>query len=191
MASHVLLAEVSSESEGKHAWTVLSLWWRADEQRPFVAVVEGRVSSSAAARMLNRFRAAAFGSLASALNSFDASDLRDELLAKIPVDVAEHYPDGDTIRMREAAKRRQARGYNGPAELLPMLRWLYEDALTLSDNAMANRVEADFGVKARTVRDALTTGKPLTGWGIAFLSAMRHFDRGAWARVQAEKADAA
>jgi len=179
MASHVLLAEVSSDDGDKQAWTVLSLWWRADEERPFVAVVEGRVSA-AETDMLNRFRASSFGTLAAALESFDVSQLRDELLAKIPTDVAEHYPDGNTIRMREAAKRRLERGYQGPEELKPVLHWLFPDAVDSTNNALAQRVEAHFGVKARTVRAALDTNAPMSSWGIAFIKAMRHFDVRAW-----------
>lgn len=177
-ASSVLLAEVSSHEEGKRAWTVLSLWWRADEERPFLAVVEGRVDAES--DMLNRFRVGSFGTLAAALESFDISQLRDELLTKIPHDVAEHYPDGNTIRMREAARRRQERGYQGPEELKAVLHWLFPDAVESTNNALAQRVEAHFGVKARTVRAALDTNAPMSSWGIAFIKAMRHFDVRAW-----------
>jgi len=178
MASHVKLAEVSSEEHGKRAWTVLGLWWRADEQRPFVAVVEGRVAGDT--DMLNRFRATAHGTLLAALESFDHSVLRDELVAKIPTDVAEHYPEADVIRQRAAAKRRAERSYKGDETLKSALNWLYGGGFT--NNALGAMVEEDFGVKARTVRHALDTDATPGGWAAAFVRALRHFDRQAWDR---------
>lgn len=178
LASHVKLAEVTSEDNGKRAWTVLGLWWRSDEQRPFVAVVEGRVHGES--EMLNRFRATAHGTLLAALESFDQSQLRDELVAKIPTDVAEHYPEADVIRQREAAKRRAERSYKGDDTLKGALNWLYGPGFT--NNALGAMVEEDFGVKARTVRHALDNETTPGGWAAAFVRVLRHFDRQAWDR---------
>jgi len=174
----VKLAEVSSYTEGKRAWTVLGLWWRSDISQPFVAVVEGRAAGDEA-NMLNRFRAVGRGTLLAALREFDQSMLRDELVSKIPTDVAEHYPDADVLGMRAAAKRRAERSYQGPLTIKGVVIWLY--GADYSHNAYATMMEADFGIKARTVRAALDDDKA-SGWANAFIAAMKHFDRQAWDR---------
>ncbi len=174
----VKLAEVSSYAEGKRAWTVLGVWWRSDTSQPFVAVVEGRIAGHQE-NHLNRFRATGHGTLLAALREFDQSQLRDELVSKVPADVTEHYPDADVIRMQAAAKRRAERSYQGPLTIKGVVSWLY--GAEYSHNAYAMMVEEDFGIKARTVRAALDEDKA-SGWANAFIAAMRHFDRQAWDR---------
>lgn len=178
LVAHVKIAEVSSEEPGKDVWTVLSLWWRADDDRPFVSVIEGRVRDPKPQGMVPRFRACAYGSLSKAMDFFDVSTLRDELLDKIPLDVAEHYPDGNTLRQRAAARRRLDRGYTGPNHLSTVLAWLYDDVPNRTTTGYAELLARDFRVPSSTVTHAITRGS--SGWAIGFISAMRFFDKRAW-----------
>lgn len=185
LAGATCIAEVTSEAPDKTVWTVLSIWYRQDPGRPFVAVVEGRVADPERQGMIPRFRAAAFGTIDRAYAWFDPSNLRDDLIIALPPPgkLAALYPDGNAIRMREADERRAQRGYQGGVMLFDALTWLYPDLAAASDNAIATRFEADFGIGSRTARGILSServgGDPPT-WVTAFIRALRFFDRKAW-----------
>ncbi len=179
-ASATMIASVSSFERGGDAWTELSLWHRVDEERPFLAVVEGKFSDG----RMPRFRCVATGTLDRALDWFDPTNLRTDLAAAIPHDAWSRFPDGNTIRMKAAAERRAARGYDGDIGLTPALAWLYPDLAGGSDNALAAQFDRDFGMGARTVRNILAVERKGEGgappWVAPFCAALRFFDRKAW-----------
>jgi hypothetical protein len=176
------IAHVSSrEGHGITVWTELSLWWNDDdEDRPYLAVVEGCAER---ADLEQRFRACRYGSISRAMASFDPSNLRDRLSEALPPDLADVYPDANTLRSRRAAANAEGRGFRGPADMASAVGWLYAGEDQPSVNAMARRVEADFGVPWRTVTNAINGGV-LSGWAAGFLAALRFFDRKAWSRAK-------
>lgn len=158
-------------------WTDLSLYWVDSDSRPYIAVVEGKVSERGKRQeMVDKFTARTFGSIDRALNWFDPSNLADELSDSVPADADIAFPDANTIRMRRAA---QNRGYQGEPTLEGALAWLYEDTDIVSMNDLAKRTADDFNLSSRTVYNALAKGVP-QGWAYAFIAALRHFDRKAW-----------
>lgn len=172
------IAEVSSEFDipagAKDMWTVLSLWWIDDEDRPFIAVAEGKVGKNAPIGMVNRFRSASFGTMNRAFGWFDETNLRDDLLDAIPADASTIYPNANVIRSRRAAARREERGYEGEATIAGVALWLYGQGI--SSTAMARMLEEHFGIPFRTAFNGIT-GSPSTGWAKAFIASMRYFDR--------------
>jgi len=187
------VAEVTSRPDDDDYWqataayTALSLWWIDDESRPWFAVVEGLIGPAATPDMVDRFRAVAYGTMARALNSFDPSNLRDDLVDAIPGDAADVYPDSNAIRAQRARGRR---GYQGADENMEQaVGWLYDEGgEDMLPTHLARSLEADFGVPFRTGYNAVAGGA-LTGWPKAFIGALRYFDRGAWrqSRREAEK----
>lgn len=181
LADAELIAEASSETPEKDAWTVLSIWYRRGHNRPFVTVIEGLVRNPDWRHL--RFRAICTGTLGRALDVLDTSDLQTHLASMIPADAYERYPDTNALRMLEAEERRAKRGYTGKVALSAALAWLYPDLADGSDNAIATKFETDFGIGARTTRkiiaDERSGGEPPT-WVEAFVAAMRFFDRKAW-----------
>lgn len=175
------VASVSSRPDSEHEWanttayTELSIWWIEDEARPFIAVVEGLTGPAAAPHMVDRFRAVAKGTLDAALSWFDPSNLRDDLADAIPSYAAERFPDGMAIR---ASRAREGRFYEGKPVMSDIAAWLYEGEEE-NPTALANALERDFGVPMRTAFNALQ-GDNLSGWGKAFIRAMRFFDRKAF-----------
>lgn len=186
-----MIAEVSSLPDAPEdrasivTYTRLSVWWIDDDQRPFLAIVEGLVGPAAPGRMIDRFRSTAHGTLDKALASFDATNLRDDLADAIPADVETAFPDVNVLRQRRA---QEARGYRGPDAMLPAIQWLYGDTPEPL-SVLAKRLEADFGVPWRTAYNALNGGA-LTGWAMGFIGVLRHFNRTAWA-IAKEKGQAA
>lgn len=171
------IAEASSEAPGKSVWTRLSLWWLEDEDRPYIAVVEGLASR---ADLEDRFRAHNFGSISRALAWFEASDLRDKLVAELPADLAKIFPDANDLRSQRAAKNAESRGYRGPVDMRQAVDWLYENS-DASVSSLAKKLESDFGVPWRTALNSIQGGT-LSGWATGFLASLRFFDRKAWAR---------
>lgn len=180
-----LIAEVSSFPDAPHdrevcaTYTNLSLWWIDDEQRPFIAVVEGKLGPAAPGHMVERYRASTHGTLDKALAGFDPTNLRDDLVDAIPGDAADVFPDANSLRQKRA---QEARGYRGPDDMLKAVEWLYDtvgEPLTVT----AKRLEADFSVPWRTAYNALNGGN-LTGWAVGFIGVLRHFNRTAWAIAQ-------
>lgn len=185
-----LIAEVASLPDAPEerlatiTYTRLSVWWLDDDQRPFIAVVEGLLGPAAPPHMVKRFRSSAHGTLDKALASFDPSNLRDDLIETLPVDVAETYPDANALRQRRA---QDGKGYKGDADMLKAVQWLYA-AEDEPPTVIAKRLEADFGVPWRTAYNALNGGT-MTGWAMGFIGVLRHFNRTAWA-IAREKGDA-
>lgn len=182
-----LVASASSRPDDPQEWaetvsyTRLSVWWIEDDARPFIAVVEGLLGPKAAPHMVDRFRAVAKGTLDAALNWFDPSNLRDELADAIPSYAEERFPDAMAIR---AARARERRFYDGPEAMRDIAVWLYEDD-DADNTTLARNVEKDFGVPFRTGYNAIK-GENLSGWGKAFMKAMRFFDRKAFHRARDE-----
>lgn len=173
-----LICEVSSADEFTDtpiAWTELSLWWTEDEQRPFTAVVEGRVGPHAPQHYVDRFRSTLHGTLNRALGSFETSNLLYDLVEAIPADADSVFPDANALRQRSA---RRKRGYQGEETVIGVVRWLYGDGP--SSTELARMVAADFGVPFRTAFNGITAATGSSGWAKAFVAAMRYFDRGAW-----------
>ena len=168
------LATVSGHTPEKTYWTDLSIYYREDDERPFIAVKE-RVTVPGSA-LDERFNAWACGSVHVALNKFDETLLRERLEAALPEDLEENYPDANTRRMAAAASRR---GYSGAMEIKPALEWLYDDIADASPSGIAKAVERDFGVPWRTVYNALTD-KPASGWASGFLRVLPYFDKARW-----------
>lgn len=181
------IAEVSSQPDDPRerattvAYTKLSIWWIDDEQRPFIAVVEGKIGQAATHEMVDRFRAAATGTIERAIGWFDPSNLRDDLADAIPADAAETYPDANTLRTRNAQARR---GYQGAADMREAAIWLFDGA-EADTTTLARGLVEDFGIPFRTAFNALQGGA-LTGWAKAFIVALRYFDRGAWRAAKRE-----
>lgn len=170
------IGEVSSyEGFGKTVWTELSVWWNDDTQeRPFIAVVEGRTS---AAHLQDRFRASRHGTLDRALNWFDASDLREQLIQGLPTDLG-IYPDANALRAAKA----KGRGFRGaPGDFLGLLQWLYDDEPDLVPEELAARASGDFGMPILPLLDMIK-GQASTPWARAWLASMRHFNRTGWRR---------
>jgi hypothetical protein len=182
------IASVSSrpadpdEWDRTSAYTQLSLWWEEDEARPFIAVVEGLLGPAAAPHMVERFKAVTKGTLDAALNWFEPSNLRDELADAIPSYAEERFPDAMTIR---AARAAEGRFYSGEPNMRDVVVWLYDDE-DANTSSLANSLEQDFGVPMRTAFNALQGGN-LSGWGKAFVAAMRFFDRKAFDRALRER----
>lgn len=183
------IASVSSrptdpdEWDQTRAYTQLSLWWIEDENRPFIAVVEGLTGPAAGEHMVDRFRAVAKGTLDAALGWFDPSNLRDELADAIPDYAEERFPDANVIRVARAREAR--RFYEGPDNMRDVAIWLYGDEEG-NTSALASGLERDFGVPFRTGFNALQGGN-LPGWGKAFIRAMRFFDRKAFLFAMRER----
>lgn len=154
-------------------YTRLSLWWSDEGDRPYIAVVEGLSNIEGDD---DKFRAARFGSMSSAMAFFDPSDLRNDLFDQLPDDLADRFPDANALRQKRA---RANRGYKGPDDLTEALAWLYEGMGMDNNNKVARAVENDFLVPWRTVTRALDGGKT-TGWAMGFIRALRYLDRGAW-----------
>jgi len=173
------IVHVSSEGE-RAIWTELGLWWIEDTERPFIAVVERCIDPDGTTEV-PAFKAQAFGSHSRAIKWFEPSNLRDELVAEVPDDVAECYPDANELRARKAAA---GKGYAGDGSIEDVLDWLYEGQLEgMTTNGIARRVEDDFGVPWRTVTNAIN-GKAATGWYHGFIHSMRFFDRKAFAKAR-------
>lgn len=186
-ASHTdaLIAEASGDDGSKDEWTVLSIWWRADNaNHPFLAVVEPRMAYG---EHPGRARNAACGTLGSALRFFEDSWLKDELIASIPDGAEERYPDSRTQRMREAAVRRAERFYTGPSNIESAIDWLYdgegfETGGGVLNHARNERFAVDWGVNLSEVELALTFMPEQPGFTGGFIRALRHLDRAAWRR---------
>jgi hypothetical protein len=185
------IASVSSWAETKHVWTDLSIWYRRGHARPFITVIEGKVDLDGIGRstapMVPRFRAIATGTISRSVGVLGDSALRDELINAIPEGADELYPDSDTVRMLEADERRAQRGYQGKVTLTDALAWLYPDLAGGSDNQLAAKFEADFGIGSRTTRKIVAgerTGERAPTWVEAFVAALRFFDRKAWSLAQ-------
>lgn len=171
-------------------WTELAIYYRKGMNRPFVPVVEGR-SSIRGEKM--RFQYAAMGTLERAVNWFQGSHLRDELLAAIPEDWQPQPAGGELAQDLGEAGPALARAdephddeppfYRGPDRLTEVLRWLYPHAS--SDLALATAFEKDFGVPARSARNtlAIEDGRAIGNvgpWLPPFIAAMRFFDKRTW-----------
>lgn len=185
-AGATMIAEASSQHVYEFEsdlWTELSLWWLDTLDKPFIAVVEGKVSEDAPGDMVNRFRSVQAGTLDRAIGWFDPTDLRDDLVENIPADARDIFVDANTLRARKAQERR---GYPGPDDFGQAIAWLYEGK-DLSASAMAKAFERDFGVPWRTVYNAMK-GQG-TGWMTGIVRALRYFDRGAWRAKHKEMVD--
>lgn len=182
------IASSSSRAEHKRAWTDLSIWYRPGHDRPFITVIEGRVTQAAEEKdgLVSRFRAIAVGSLDRAIALLEETNLRDELVNAIPEGAEHLYPDSNTIRMQQADERRAQRGFPGARNLSSALAWLYPDLADGSDNQIAAQFEKDFGIGSRTTRKIIADerdGNDGPTWIEAFIEALRWFDIKAWRRM--------
>ena len=184
-----LVCQASAGDESKPWWSVISIWWRKDPNRPFLAVHEIRYRDLSTMhdlqtdgqRLPTPYRSGAYGSVWTALDFFEDTGLRAALTAKIPDDIGTRFPNSNDLRAQIAQERRAgAMGYRGPMHLIAVLSWLYPDTPALSNNALAIRFETDFGVKARTVRLALDDSSKIGSWLPAFVNAMAWFDLSAF-----------
>lgn len=169
------LAHASGFTDGKTHWTDLSIYYREDDNMPFVSVVELIVTDEDGNLSEERFKSYASGTVDGAVKKFDDTLLTQQLQSQLPEDMGP-FPDGDTRRMLAAQARR---GYQGPPDILEALGWLYEGQPFVGPTNLAKAVEADFDVPWRTVYNAMT-GTPPTGWAKAFVRALAFFDRGKW-----------
>ncbi len=166
------LGHVSAFTEGKTEWTELSIYYRDDDDRPFVSVVQLIGYDAAGNLSCESFKSYSGGTIDVAINAFDDSMLRQSLIRTLPKDMSP-FPDGNTRRMAAAAERR---GYKGPERLRDAMRWLYDD---MPDEYLSKQLEADFGVPRLETIAALFADKA-AGWSLAFIRALAYFDRGKW-----------
>ena len=182
------IAVVSTKRPGAQRWTELRITYIPDASgRAFLAEVIGH---SDVGGDVTRRRAIYVGSVGAALKHFDQESDASHAIANQAEDWLDRNGEritGDirALRSREremddaVAGARQQRGglrYTG-STLKGALAFLYG---ATSEGAASAQLERDFGVPARTVRDALkkeSAGDALSGWVKAFIAAMMHFDR--------------
>ena len=185
LASMERLGLVSSGAGApeKDRWTNLSIFYRAGYNRPIVAVVEGwewfdRLRGSDGYRRF-AFKFVCVGTLERALRWFDDSDLTDSLRAQVGGWTPEPLP-------AQVAPALRLLGYTGTDRLTDALAWLYRDP-DATDFALAKRLQRDFAVGERNVRNALAAerdgGRATAVWLPPFIGALRYFDRHAWAET--------
>lgn len=174
-----VVAFASSDRQGARQWTELGVFFiPSADGRVFLARAEG---CSRVEGQTTRRRAVYVGTLDRALEFFDDSELADAVRLQ-----ARDWLDRNLKRVEEAVGRCRGApiGFLGAGGLLGALRWLYRDEeASWNENVLSGALAQDFGVPARTVRDALQKereGNELPSWCRAFLASLMHFDRAAF-----------
>lgn len=168
------LGHVSGYADNKQYWTDLSVWYREDDRRPFISVVE-RVTAPGV-EMEDIFRCWACGSIDVALDKFDDTLLLRRLKESLPEDM-DAFPDANTRMMLAAARKR---GYRGNMDFLEAAIWLYPGILDVT--TLAELLERDFTIPQNDSLFWMSGRSHPAGWSRAFITALRYFDRSSWRR---------
>jgi hypothetical protein len=174
------IAHASSDDGQAIRWTELSLFYSPAGIRPSHPGRKFLAESVGASRFPGEreFKRQRVGkSIEEACRVFDNSRLHDQIIEQ-----AQAWEDAHPQAERRKAPTIQ---FNGAGGLRGALLWLYpQQSPEASDIKLAQLLETDWGVPARTVTHTLRTER-LTGgevptWCKAFLGALQHFDRDAF-----------
>lgn len=156
-------------------WTELAVFYLPDASgRCFLAQVDGLSEFPGEGKRRRRIYV---GTMPAALKHFDDdSDATDALRTQAEDWLARNgdRTKADVLRLRERERRpKGGLGFTGEGGLAGALRWLYPELAT--ESQLSSALEQDFGVPARTVRDALQNGR-MSGWLKGFVSSLMFFD---------------